>query len=158
MRVRWLGLLLLAVAGPACGKSRSSEPEIAWFTHVDAACRAASEQHKPLLFFYAATWDVATSALEHRVFVDPEIRRIVRRDYVPLRVDRTNTWMQEDDAPRDELREVEEATRRFHPYASKYATVSVTGADCATEVHRFDALFEPRAFAAQLKSAAARAR
>ena len=158
MRIRGFGLLALAIAGgPACGKSRSDEPEIAWLAHVDEACRAAREQRKPVLFFYAASWDVATRKLEQHVFIDPEVRRIVGREYVPLRVDRTNTWM-DDTAPADELREVEEAVRRFRPYASKHATVSVVGPDCATELHRFEPLFEPRPFAARLRSAAARAR
>ena len=101
---------------------------------------------------------MATKELEQHVFIDPEVRRIVRREYVPLRVDRTNTWMQEDTAPADELREVEEAARRFHPYESKYATVSVVGSDCATELYRFEPLFEPRPFAARLRSASPRAR
>jgi hypothetical protein len=158
MRVRLLGLVALAVAGEsaACGKSRLNEPEIAWQVRVDPACRAAHERGRPLLFFYAASWDVATKQLERRIFSDAEVRAIVNRDYVPLRVDRTNTWMQEESAPPDELREVEEAVRRFKPYESKYATVLVTGPDCATELDRFDASSDPRAFAARLRSAQAR--
>ena len=86
MRVRPLGLLVLAIAGaPACGKSQVNEPQIAWLAHTDAACRAADEQHKSLLFFLTASWDVAAKELERTVFIDPEVRRIVRKSLQAVR-------------------------------------------------------------------------
>jgi hypothetical protein len=58
--------------------------------------------------------------------------------------------------PPDEEREVEEAQRRFKPYASKYASVVLMKPDCETEIDRVDAFSEPRVVSERLRSARSR--
>lgn len=141
----WIVLVAVATAGFAAvaggaGCSRTPPGPIAWMDRVEPACRAAAAENRRVLVFFAASWDVATGALEREAFADPRVRALVAERYVPLRVDRSSTFMQDPDPDDPVAREAIAATTRFSPYTSKYATVIVLGSDCATEVDRFQVL------------------
>jgi hypothetical protein len=151
-RSAWV-LVPIALAG--CGKTGdppAPTPEsIAWYTRIDPACRAAKAEDKPLLFLYAARWDMVTKELEHETWPDPDVRRLLHQSFIALRVDRTDTYM--GDPPFDETgQEAERAREKFRPDASKYGTVIVLEADCKTERDRFS-FVEPREMARRLRAA-----
>lgn len=138
-------IVLVAAAGFAAvaggvGCSRTPPGPIAWMDRVEPACRVAAAENRRVLVFFAASWDVATGALEREAFADPRVRALVAERYVPLRVDRSSTFMQDPDPNDPVAREAIAATTRFSPYASKYATVLVLAPDCVTELDRFGAL------------------
>jgi len=129
------GLGVATVGLGAC--SRPAPGPIAWVERVEPACQAAAAGHRRVLVFFSASWDVATAELERGAFADPRVRALVAERYVPLRIDRSSTFMQEPDPSDPVAREAIAATKRFSPYASKYATVIVLASDCATELDRF---------------------
>lgn len=139
----WIVLVAAAafatVAG-GVGCSRTPPGPIAWMDRVEPACRVAAAENRRVLLVFWASWDVASADLDRRAFADPRVRALVAERYVPLRVDRSSTYMQDPDPNDPVAREAIAATARFSPYASKYATVLVLAPDCATELDRFGAL------------------
>lgn len=103
-----------------------------------------------MLFVDWAEWDIASKELDTEVFADDRVKRAMNRDWVALRVDRSDWYVNARPADDELSRENEEAVRRFHPSASKYATVILLARDCAHELDRVDAVLEPRAFAGRL--------
>ncbi len=129
-----IGAAVLGVV--ACGKT-SPEPPIAWYERIAPACAAAEREGRPVLFINWASWDVLSRDLDARAFADERLRREIRREWVALKVDRSDVYMREGRGSEQE-REVEEAERRFKPWESKYATIVLTAPDCATEIGRID--------------------
>lgn len=130
--------VLAALGVGAC--ARPAPGPIAWVDRIEPACRAAAAGERRVLVFFSASWDVATGELDRHAFADPRVRALVAERYVPLRIDRSSTFMQDPDPSDPVAREAVEATRRFSPYVSKYATVLVLAPDCKTELDRFGVL------------------
>jgi hypothetical protein len=144
-----LGVVALGVV--ACGKT-SPEPPIAWYSRIAPACAAANRQDRPLLFINWASWDVLSHELDNRAFDNEPLRQAIRHDWVALRVDRSDVYMQEGNGSEQE-HEVEEAQRRFKPWASKYATIVLLAPDCETEIGRIDHYEAPPELVEQLAAA-----
>lgn len=152
--------MLIAVTLGGCGKHTKApkRPRVRWHTRIEPACRAAKAENKPVLVYFWASWDVASKTLDHQTFFDDDVRAIIDRDYVALKIDRSGWYMRSPSDPLDDdVREAEAAARQFKPDASKYATVLVTSADCEREIDRLSVVFEPREFAARLRAARRRA-
>jgi hypothetical protein len=141
-----LGALALLFPGTsACGKDTPPEPEIEWYTRIAPACAAAEREGKPLLFINWGSFDVVTKELEHTTFADPRVRRALHRDWIALKVDRSDVYMAEGSGSEQE-REVEAAARRFEPAASKAATLVMTAPDCTTRLGWHYGYEEPAPF------------
>jgi hypothetical protein len=155
-RLAVVAVLAVAVAMLACGKTTvSPEPPIAWYTRIAPACAAAKRQNRPLLFINWASWDVLSMDLDANTFSNEHVREAFRRDWVALKVDRTDVYMNEGTGSEPE-REVDEARQRFKPWASKYATVVLMAPDCTTQIGRVDGNYDPVPFLAQLAAARAK--
>lgn len=146
------GLVLLASV--SCKKepltnSELSKPPIEWLTSTAQACSAAAQSQKPILFFWAADWDIATADWQRHALLDPRVRGVVNHRYVALRVDRTRTWSDEPMTP-EESRNVEEARDRFDPWASKYGSLMIIAADCRTRRDDLSGIHDPELLARRL--------
>ena len=148
---------MAALAPLACGKTSAPEPPITWYTRIAPACAAAERLNRPVLFVNWASWDVMSKELDNAAFQNERVRRTLRQEWVALRVDRTNVYMQEGSGS-EQQREVEEAQRRFKPWESKYATIVLMAPDCATEIGRVDRYYDPPALLERLAAARAKLR
>jgi hypothetical protein len=133
---RRIALAAMALAAVACGKT-SPEPPIAWYARIAPACAAAKRLDRPLLFINWASWDALSAEFDKTIVESEPLRKAVRHDWVTLRVDRSDVYMQEGSGSAQE-REVDEAQRRFKPWESKYATIVLMAPDCTTEIGRID--------------------
>lgn len=152
--VRSLGVAAIAgIAAFGCGKTSTDVPPLEWHVRIAPACAAAKAENKRVLVYWYATWDVASKELEVHTFVDGAVRAAVRRDFVPLRVDRTHWYMAEGEPFYDEAtREAAVASELFPPYASKYGSLVVVDPDCKTVIGRVSAKYEPREFLHALRT------
>jgi thiol:disulfide interchange protein len=141
-------LLALAVAAPlavaagsaGCGKSYVDAP-VVWRSDVDTAIARARAEHKGVFVFFGASWDTAAKELETRTFVDPEVRALLTRSFVSVRVDMTD-----DEDPRTRAMQ-----NRFKVVGDP--TVVVLASDAMTELVRFNEYVPPPRMARALASA-----
>jgi uncharacterized protein YyaL (SSP411 family) len=128
-------------AGAAgCGKSYVDAP-IVWRPDVDTAIARARAEHKGVFVFFGASWDNAAKELEVQTFVDPEVRALLARSFVSVRVDTTD----------DEDRRTRAMQQRFKVVADP--TIVLLGPDGTTELARFYEYVPPRRMARALQSA-----
>lgn len=146
--VRRLALAALGVM--SCGKT-SPEPPVVWYERIAPACAAAKAEQRPLLFINWASWDMVSAGLDASLRRDESLRQELRREWIALRVDRTDTYMAEPSGSEQE-REVQAARARFNPYPSKYGTIVLVAPDCTTEIGRLEST-DPGAMLAQLRAA-----
>ncbi len=133
---------IIGFAGACRKKPLLTAAPIEWRTHTEAACAEARRTSKPVLFYWAAQWDVASMKFESETFQDPRVRNAIDEGYIPLVVDRTRSYG-EDYVSDDERREVEGARARFHPFESKYGSLFIVAADCTTRLADLSTEFEP---------------
>lgn len=148
---------MAGLAAFGCGKTAAEVPPIDWHVRIAPACAAAKAENKRVLVYWYAAWDMASKELDTRTLVDGTVRGVVRRDFVPLRVDRTHWYMAEGEPFYDEAtREAATASEIFPPYPSKYGSLVVVDPDCKTVIGRVSAKYEPREFVHALRSMPAR--
>ena len=128
--VGWLG----------CGKAPVDTP-VPPYADLEAALASGKAQDKPILVYFGAEWDTAAKKLEEVTFVDPEVRWLLRRDFVSIRVDTTD-----DEAPL--LRALQE---RFKVVGDP--TTVILASDGVSELARFNEFVAPRRFARALRAA-----
>jgi hypothetical protein len=133
-----------------CGKTKVDPGPITWFHRMAPACAAAAKQDKPVLVFFAASWDLVTKELEHAVFPDADVRFVVQRDFIPLYIDRSSFYMNESADLDDDAREAEAAGKRWDAWHSKHGGFLVLARDCQVEVDRLG-LMKADLFAGRLR-------
>lgn len=126
--------------GTGCGKAPVDAP-VSWYADVDVGMAAGKAQDKPVVVYFGATWDTSAKELEHVTFVDPEVRWLLRRDFVSVHVDSSD----------DEKPLTTELQRRFKVIGDP--TLVIMGSDGVTELARFNEFVPPRVFAHALQSA-----
>ena len=139
--------LLVAVASLGsigslgCRKTTISVP-ITWESDIDTGIARARRDDKPIVIYFGAAWDCAAKELEQVTFSDPEVRFLVRRDFVAVHVDTTD-----EEAPHEQ-----ELVQRFGVIGDP--TVLILGPDGITELARVNEYVEPERFAGLLARAA----
>ena len=134
-----LAPLLLALAATSlgaagCGKSPVDTP-VRWHVDVKTAEASAKAQHKPLLVYFGAAWDMAAKQMEQKTFADPEVRFLMGQHFVVVHVDATD----------DESPELRELQSRFKVLGDP--TTVIMSADGKAELVRFNEFVPPRRFA-----------
>jgi hypothetical protein len=135
----------------ACGKAPVTLDPLRFYDRAGPACDAARREQKPVLFVWAADWDLVTKEIEHRVLPDGRVRRVLARDYIALEVDRTRSYA-DDYRDEEERAIVEEARDRFKPWQSTYGSVFIVAENCETRIDDLSQTFHPSEFAAELES------
>jgi len=108
-----------------------------WETSEQAAVQKASDEHKPILIDFGATWCGACKELEEKTFPDPKVRAEGAR-FVALHVDATD-----DDDPA-----VAKVREKYH--ATEGLPVVVLLDSHGQEAKRFTEFVPPERFAAAL--------
>ena len=120
--------------------SSASAPEgvaLQWETSEQAALQKASDEHKPILIDFGATWCGACKEFEEKTFPDPQVRAQGAR-FVALHVDATD-----DDDPA-----VAKVRQKYH--ATEGLPVVVLLDSHGQEAKRFTEFVPPDRFAAAL--------
>ena len=123
-----------------CGKAPVDAP-LTWYANVDVAMAAGKARDKPIVVYFGAVWDTAAKELEHVTFTDPEVRWLLRRDFVSVHVDSSD----------DESPLTMELQRRFKVIGDP--TLVIMGADGVSEIARFNEFIPPRVLVHALRSA-----
>jgi thiol:disulfide interchange protein len=140
-------VVVLALAGSAasaaslgCGKS-AVDLGIVWQVDDHAAVALARAADKPLVVFVGAEWDSGSKRLENESFGDVEVRALLRRRFITLRVDATD-----DDDPR---------TKRLADRFKVIGTpaIIIFGSDGASEIYRINSFIQARPLEKALRSA-----
>lgn len=136
-------LVGVAAAGAGgCGKSLVDAP-LVWYDDLDAATARATAENKPLLVYFGASWDCAAKELETSTFRDGDVRWLLARHFVALRVDASD-----DEDPR-----TRRLSDRFKVVGDP--TVIVVGPDGNDERVRFNEFVAPRLFERVLRASLA---
>jgi thiol:disulfide interchange protein DsbD len=114
-----------------------SDSALKWETSEQAAVQKASDEHKPILIDFGATWCGACKELEEKTFPDPKVRAEGAR-FVALHVDATD-----DDDP-----VVAKVRQKYH--ATEGLPVVVLLDSRGQEAKRFTEFVPPDRFAAAL--------
>jgi thiol:disulfide interchange protein len=142
--LRWSVALVLLSAGATgatgCRKTLVEVP-MQWQGDLDVALASAKAQNKPLFVYFGASWDTAAKELEHVTFVDPEVRALLGRDFVSMRVDASD----------DENPDTRRLQERFKVVGDP--TIIVLGPDGTSEIVRFNEFIKPRVLARALRAA-----
>jgi thiol:disulfide interchange protein DsbD len=117
--------------------STSSAGALRWETSEQAAIKRASDEHKPILIDFGATWCGACKELEEKTFPDPKVRAEGAR-FVALHVDASD-----DDDPA-----VAKVREKYH--ATEGLPVVVLLDSQGQEAKRFTEFVPPERFAAAL--------
>lgn len=150
-RLAALGALPVSLLLVDCGKAKVDPGPITWFHRMAPACAAAKREDKPVLVFFAASWDLVTKELEHSTFPDPDVRHVIRRDFIPLFIDRSNYYMNEGGVLDDDAREAEAAGKRWDAWHSKSGGFVVLARDCEREADRIYGYMKPDLLAGRLR-------
>ena len=126
--------------GTGCGKAPVDAP-VTWYADVDVAMAAGKARDMPIVVYFGALWDTAAKELERVTLVDPEVRGLLRRDFVSVHVDSSD----------DENPLTTELQRRFKVIGDP--TLVIMGSDGVTEIARFNEFVPPRVFAHALHAA-----
>jgi thiol:disulfide interchange protein len=135
-----LAVVVALVQTAGCRKSLVDVP-ITWHADLDAAASLSRAQQKPMLVYFGASWDTAAKELEHESFTDPEVRELLARRFVALRVDATD----------DEDPHTIALSRYFKVVGDP--TIVVMAPDGVTELVRFEEYIAPRPLARILAAA-----
>ena len=130
-----------AAGATGCRKSLVDRP-VDWRTDVDASLAEARTQHRPVLLFFRASWGHGRH-LDNGAFADPEVRELLARKFVSVRID-----ISDDDEP-----ETVAVTRRFKIVGEP--TILILGSDGTNELARITMVIAPDALAAKLRAASA---
>jgi thiol:disulfide interchange protein DsbD len=114
--------------------SASSASALRWETSEQAAIKRASDEHKPILIDFGATWCGACKELEEKTFPDPKVRAEGAR-FVALHVDASD-----DDDPA-----VAKVRQKYH--ATEGLPVVVLLDSQGQEAKRFTEFVPPERFA-----------
>ncbi len=117
--------------------SASTASALRWETSEQAAVKRASEEHKPILIDFGATWCGACKELEEKTFPDPKVRAEGAR-FVALHVDASD-----DDDPA-----VAQVRQKYH--ATEGLPVVVLLDSQGQEAKRFTEFVPPERFAAAM--------
>jgi thiol:disulfide interchange protein DsbD len=117
--------------------SASPASALRWETSEQAAIKRASEEHKPILIDFGATWCGACKELEEKTFPDPKVRAEGAR-FVALHVDASD-----DDDPA-----VAKVRQKYH--ATEGLPVVVLLDSQGQEAKRFTEFVPPDRFAAAM--------
>ncbi len=117
--------------------SASTATALRWETSEQAAIKRASDEHKPILIDFGATWCGACKELEEKTFPDPKVRAEGAR-FVALHVDASD-----DDDPA-----VAQVRQKYH--ATEGLPVVVLLDSQGQEAKRFTEYVPPDRFAAAL--------
>jgi thioredoxin:protein disulfide reductase len=109
-------------------------PELHWETNEPAAVAKATEEHKPLLIDFGASWCGACKELDEKTFPDPQVRKQAAR-FVPLHIDASD-----DDDPA-----VVKVRQKYH--ATEGLPVVVFLDSSGQEAKRFTEFVTPDCFA-----------
>lgn len=135
------GAVTCAGGATGCGKSTVDlQSPIAWQLEPESALSLAKAQKRPLLVFVGAEWDASTKEMQ-QTFADREVRSLVRRDFVPLRIDVTD-----DEAPR-----TREVVQRFDVVGTP--TTIILDSDGQRELKRFHSFVAPKILVSALRGA-----
>jgi thiol:disulfide interchange protein len=138
--VSLVGVSLAGSGSLGCHKTPVDVP-VAWEPEVDVGIARARREGKPIVIYFGATWDTAAKELEYVTFADPEVRFLLRRDFVAVHVDTTD-----DEDP------VEQRTvRRFDVIGDP--TILILGPQASTELVRVTEFVQPARFASMLRRA-----
>lgn len=78
------GLAWLAIAGPA---KAASEQALAWREWAPALFDEAKRENRFVLLDLEAVWCHWCHVMETTTYVDPQVVRLIREKYIPVRVD-----------------------------------------------------------------------
>lgn len=111
-------------------------PAIAWHHDVASGQIEAWTHAKPVVLFFGARGDEATGVMRAETLADPEIRWLLRNDFVVVDVDEKSP-------------EANELKERFQ--IRTVPTLLVLEADMRTELRRFDDVVTPKRLATGLR-------
>ena len=133
------GLFMVLSWYQAASASAGASPDAAlkWETSEPVAISKATEQHKPVLIDFGATWCGACKEFEEKTFPDPKVRAEGQR-FVALHVDATD-----DDDPA-----VAKVREKYHATAGLPVVVLLDSS--GQEAKRFTEFVPPDRFAAAL--------
>ncbi len=131
------GLFMVLSWRQVSSASSSDGDALRWETSEQAAIQKASDEHKPLLIDFGATWCGACKELEEKTFPDPKVRAEGAR-FVALHIDASD----DDDPAVNKVRE------KYH--ATEGLPVVVLLDSKGQEAKRFTEFVEPDRFAQAL--------
>ncbi len=142
-----VGLLGLAgLLGPGaqgslgCGKAAVLAP-LTWEVDVEAGLARAKRENKPAVVYFGASWDTAAKELDYVTFLDPDVRFLLARDFVPIRIDMTD----------DESENTKKYAERFSIVGDP--TIVIYAADGTSELRRVNEFITPATLTAMLHAA-----
>ena len=134
-------ILSLSAAGASgCGKSPVDVP-MGWDGDVETAVARAKVEHKLVFLFVGAEWDVAAKEIKRITLVDFEVSALLRRHFVSLHVDVTDS-----ESPR-----AVELMRRFKVVGEP--AILILAPNGTSELARFNEFVPPRILARALRTA-----
>jgi thiol:disulfide interchange protein len=134
-----MALAALASVFLTCGKFAIAPP-VQWSSDLGAVERAR-QQHKFVLLWFDATWDMAGKELEQATFTDPDVRALLATDFVNVYVDGSD----------DEAPAFQEAARKYRCIG--VPTLLVLGPVHGEERLRINEFLPPKKLAAALRYA-----
>jgi thiol:disulfide interchange protein len=118
-------------------------PPIAhWLHDLDTARAAAKRTDKPVMVYFGAAWDTAAKELEHDTFVDGDVYRTLRDDFVTVHIDTTDD---------DDDRDVRAAMDRLRVVGDP--TIVILAPDFVTEIARYNEYVPPATLMRTLRAA-----
>jgi thiol:disulfide interchange protein len=138
-----LGVGALGAGGAGslgCRKSLVDVP-MAWESDAEVGLAKAKAQNKPIVVYFGATWDTAAKELDQVTFTDAQVRLLLGRDFVSVRVDSSD-----DDDPL-----TRRLLQRFNVVGDP--TIVIYGSDGTSEIRRINEFVPPAVLAQMLKEA-----
>jgi thiol:disulfide interchange protein len=133
---------ILALFAQLAGSCRDlMAPAVHWDHDVASARLAAASEHKPVVLFFGASWDVATAEMKRETLVDPDVRTLLHDDFVAAEIDCTD----EDDPQ-------VEGSKRLYAITGTPQIV-ILAPDFRTERRRITEFVPPSTLAAVLRAA-----
>ena len=79
-----------ALSLPRVAYEDLTPPQVQWSSDVVGSFLRARDEDKLVIVYFGAEWDTAAKEFEHETWPDPEVRSILRSEYVAIKIDATD--------------------------------------------------------------------